>query len=123
MARTPIPIVDIPNQGSDNALAAQGVAADSVNNHSLVNDGRVELWVFNRAVGALQVTLISKAEPTFGRTGDIVKSVAADEDFTAGPLKPAGWNQTGADAGLVFVDVDTTDAAMILLGVRRSNAS
>lgn len=122
MARTPIPIVTIPNQGAVENLEASAVAADTANNHTLVNDGRVELWVFNQAVGALQVTVVSTAEPTFGRTGDLVDTVAAAGGrYTAGPFKPAGWNQPGTP--LVNVDVDTTDAAMLLVGVRRSNAS
>ncbi len=121
MARTPVPIVTIPHQKSVANLKAQGVSADTANNHTLLNDGKVELWAFGRAAGAVQVTVVSVSEPRFGRTGDLVDSVIAGEDYTAGPFDPGGFNQPGGS--LINIDVDTTDAAFILVGVRRSNAS
>ena len=122
MARVVIPIVTIPNQGAIENLETFAVASDTANNHTLDNDGKVELHVYNQAVGALQVTVVSVAEPGFGRTGDLVDTVAAAGGrYSAGPFKPSGWNQGGTS--LINIDVDTTDAAMLLVGVRRSNAS
>ena len=121
MARTVIPIVTIPSQGAIENLETLGVASDAVNDHSMVNDGKTELWVINTDAALVeQVTVKAVADPTFGRAVDLVDNVAvATGLYTAGPFKPAGWNQPGT--GLIHVDVDQTDANIILVGVRRSN--
>ncbi len=125
MARTPIPVVTIPIGGSIADLQAQGVASDTANNHTLQGSGDVELYGFNGSAGPVQVTVVSTPSPTLGRSGDIVATpVATVGKMVAGPFPGGGFNQTtGVDAGKVQVDVDTTDAAMILVGVRRPNAA
>ena len=100
MARTPIPVVTIPIGGSVADLQAQGVAADTANNHTLP---------------------VSTPSPRLARSGDIVATpVATVGKMVAGPFPGGGFNQS---TGLVHVDVDTTDALMILVGVRRPNAA
>lgn len=119
MARTVIPIVTVGSQGIKNAIKTFGVAADTANNHSMVNDGQTELWVLNGdAILTPLVTVKGVADPVFGRAADLTGVVPVLDSLTAGPFKPSGFNV----GGLVEVDIDTTDAEIILVGVRRSNA-
>ncbi len=121
MVRVVIPVVTIPIGGSIFNLEALAVSSDAVNNHSLQGSGDVELHAFNRSAGVVQVTVVSTPSPVLGRSGDIVGSPAAlIGEMIAGPFKGGGFNDADRT---VHVDVDTTDADMFLIGVRRPNAN
>jgi len=110
MARTNIPIDVLPNNGG--AITLTGVAADSVNNHELVNDGRTFLVAENEDAATKTVTVDSVADP-YGRTGDTAHVVPAavggiPGKAVIGPFLPSIWNQGGGSKVNVDVSASTS---------------
>lgn len=102
MARTALPVTEVPFQGGLNAVPFGAV--DQANGMVLDNDGLTILVVKNAAAGPVTVTVKSVADEA-GRSGDVVLTVAAGGTGVVGPLRPAWWHQRdGADAGRVQVD-------------------
>lgn len=104
MARTAIPIQVLqPNK----AIAdISFTAADAVNNHEVVNDGRTVL-VFKNTDTAAKTVTIKSVPDIFGRSGDLVVNVPASTGLSlVNMLLPSIWNQRGAgDLGKVHIDV------------------
>jgi hypothetical protein len=107
VARTAISITDVGNQGSVNPVSWS--AADATNDMMFANDGRIVLLVDNASGGGVDVDVISVADEA-GRTQDISVTVAAGNQAAFGPFHSGWWNQSGTDAGNVYVnfDVDTS---------------
>lgn len=100
MARTAIAVQEIQFLGSG---AIAFTAADATNGMMFPNDGRTVLLIKNGGAGAITVTVTSVPDE-YGRTGDLIISVAAGEERIVGPLRPALFNQrSGADQGTVYV--------------------
>lgn len=115
MPRTAIAVQDVEANANE---AITFAAMDSANGMKFPNDGRTILIFKNDDASAHQVTVVSKGDPVFGRTGDLVKSVPAGGEEVVGFLNPAGWNQvSGVDAGNVQVDVDV-DTSMTIAVLR-----
>lgn len=117
MARTNIPIDVLPNNGG--AVTLTGVAADAVNQHEFVNDGKTFITAENLDVAAKTITIDSVADP-YGRTGDTVHSVPAAAagvpgKATFGPFLPSIWNQGGGSK----VNVDVSAATSLRLYATR----
>ena len=105
MARTAIPIQDVPFQGSIDNLT--WTAADAVNNHEFDNNGHVLLLARNTDAAGKTVTVVSVADE-YGRTGDKAITVPATTGYaTAGPFKPSLWNQSGTGKTNVNVSAAT----------------
>lgn len=104
MARVAIAVQDLAaNAGATITLAA----ADATDNMKFLNDGETILIIKNAGAGAVSVTVVSVAEPQFGRTGNIILSVAAAAEGIFNRLAPIGYNQkSGADQDNVQVDFD-----------------
>ncbi len=103
-------MIDIPIQsiGFLGSIAAVSfTAGDAGNDHDFDNSGNDFLWVQNDGGGAVQVTIVSVADP-FGRTGDIVMSVAAAGRGVAGPFPGPLFNQSGGKRVNVLLDIDTS---------------
>ena len=106
MPRTAITVHSLVPNGVTANLAE--VASDDTNEHEFTNpNGRVIIIVDNRdgAIG-VEFTFISVAEPRYGRTGNVVETVAAGEMKVFGPFDTEAWNQSD---NLVDIDVDTTE--------------
>lgn len=113
MARTNIPIDVLPLNGG--AVTLTGVAADVVNQHELVNDGKTILFAENEDAATKTVTVDSVAD-SFGRTGDTVHVVPAavggiPGKAAIGPFLPSIWNQGGGSK----VNVDVSAATSLRL--------
>lgn len=115
MARTALPIQQIPRNGS--IAGVSFTAADATNDHEFPNDGNTFLIVKNTDVAAQSVTVVSVPDE-HGRTGDLTISVPANGGVAVTSVfRPAIWNQSGADAGKVFVNI-TTATGLSLAAVR-----
>ena len=101
MARTNIAIQNV---DANEQLTPTFSAMDDVNDHDFVNTGRELVIVQNDDGSPHTVTIVSKGDPVYGRTGDLVKAVAAGAREIFGFLNPSGWNQ--AAGSLVHVDID-----------------
>lgn len=111
MARTSIPVEEVPFQGYDSAVTFSG--ADAANGMMFPNDGRTVLLVRNSDAAAKTVTVVSVADEA-RRTGDHSISIAAGNTAVIGPLRPGWWNQrSGADGGNVYVDFSAATAVTV----------
>jgi hypothetical protein len=119
MPRTVIPIQTLPVHGGvDNLIT--WTAASAANDHYFENTGKELLLMRSTAVGAKSATVISVADP-YNRTGDTAMAPDGDTIVAiAGPFNPVIWNQIGADAGHVHVDL-TVDANIEFAVVRWQN--
>ncbi|MDR4483828.1 MAG: hypothetical protein R3B95_11550 [Nitrospirales bacterium] len=115
MPRTALTVQEVePNANEAITFAAM----DQANGMKFLNDGRTILVAKNGDASAHQLTVVSKGDPVFGRTGNLVKSIPAGGEEIVGFLNPAGWNQvSGVDAGNVQVDVDD-DTSMTIAVLR-----
>jgi len=101
--RVVIAIQEISAGGTDADIAF--TAADSVNGHYFLNDGKCVLLMSSSA-GSKTATVKSVANRN-GRTGDITLAPAGGKIGAVGLLKPGLYNQTSAlYLGRVFVDID-----------------
>jgi len=110
MARTNIPIDILPLNGG--AIVLTGVAADAVNGHEFVNDGKTFLAVENLDAATKTVTVISVPD-SFGRLGNTVQIVPAavatvPGKASIGPFLPSIWNQGGGSKVNVDISAATT---------------
>lgn len=100
MARTPIPITQVTQDGV--AQPAQ-TNSDAANDHELAfNDGRVLLEVGSVDAGAQNVTVVTPGSQGGLAVADLVVSVPAGGVRLIGPFAPSVFNQ--AD-GKVHIDV------------------
>lgn len=83
---------------------------DSVNNHVVANNGEVFLIARNAdGSNAHTVTLVTPGTVGGLAVSDQAISVALSSTKLIGPLDPDVYNQqSGADAGKVYVDVDSS---------------
>lgn len=117
MPRVAIPIQEI---ARNNGAEAVDVNADQANGHYFDNDGNTLIVAHNGDGVSRDVTFVSKA-CSHGRTGDKVISVAAGKRMVFPALDPDLWNQSGADAGRVFVNLSAgTTSAVKLHAIRRT---
>lgn len=103
-------MIDIPIQAIGylgSIVAITFTTADAGNDHDFDNSGNDFLWIQNDGGGAVQVTVVSVADP-FGRTGDIVMSVGAAARGVAGPFPQPLFNQSGGRRVNVLLDIDTS---------------
>jgi hypothetical protein len=100
MARTAIAVQQV---AKNSGAQLTSVTPDAVNGNILPNDGNTELIVHNGDASSKTVTITSVA-CSHGRTSNLAVPVAAGERAVIGPLEPGAWNQSGADAGKVYVD-------------------
>ena len=69
------------------------------------NDGNTLLFVKVGTGAAQLLTVLSVAAPGSGRTGDLTWTVANSVERVFGAFSPALWNQKGADAGRVHINI------------------
>jgi hypothetical protein len=114
MARTAVALQDMSVQPSSAAVTLTTV--DAVNNNMVPNNGNTLIVIQNPTGGSLSATVVSTSDQ-FGRTGDLVISLAAGEIRAVGPLPAAVWNQRSTDIGFVYVN----PAAALKIGALNLN--
>lgn len=89
----------------------------NVDGHSVINDGRVLLYVKNGSVSSINVTVQTPGEVGGNAIADRVVAVPAGEDRIIGPLPPRVYNRGGStDAHSVYVDFsDVTSVTVAAL--------
>lgn len=111
MARTPLTVQDIDNDG----LKATYTSGDATDDHEFQNDrGDVFLHVLNGGASACVVDIITTYTAAGLALDDAGGSVPAGEDWFFGPFNPALFNQS---TGLVNVDIDQ-DSSVTLAAIR-----
>ncbi|KKN48917.1 hypothetical protein LCGC14_0648150 [marine sediment metagenome] len=111
MARTNLPVQSLPGAGASQLTATAG---DATNDHEMINDGHTQIIVFNGGVGAVEVTIIS-VNCSHGRTGNIVQSIPAGQDYKFGPFQAAEWNQPAGKLN-IDLDIDTSVTLVAITG-------
>ena len=113
MARTAIPIQEIPRNGGVLDDIAW-TAGDATNDHEFANTGNELLLMKNTHSSEQTATVVSVADE-YGRTGDGTLAPDATTGISiAGPFKPPLWNSA---AGLMYVDL-TDDTGVTFAVVR-----
>lgn len=118
MPRTVIPVTTISqfSAGVGGASQLAGVAADSANDHEMLNDGRTFLLFQNTVAGATSATIVSVPDE-YGRLGDITVTIPAYDSVSrnslvaAGPFRVPHFNQNGGSK----LNVDLAGAATTFL--------
>jgi len=110
--RTAVALQDVTRAG----LAVTEAAGDNVNGNQFTNDGKTILRVRNSSGGSLNVTITTPGTVDGLAVADRVVAVGAGVTTFIGPFPVDQYNQGGADAGQVFVDVT---AATMFLSVMR----
>lgn len=116
MARTEIPITDVPFQ---EGVEITETPVDSANGMMFLNDGMTLIVLRNSNV-SMDVTVTAVAvEDEAGRAVDFVLNVDSQKLGFIGPLRNAWWNQrSGVDIGKVYLDFDIdTDISIAALKV------
>lgn len=108
MARTAIAVQPVNQTG----VAPTYAAADSANGMSFTNDGRTVLHVKNGGASPITVTIVS-VPCSHGRTGDISVTIANGAEKIIGVFDKALFNQSGADAGKVFVNFSASASVTV----------
>jgi len=100
MPRTAIAVQNIPAFGSGINDVVMS-AADAVNDHSFINDGKTFLIMKNTDPAAKTATIVSVADES-NRTGDQTVTCAGggSEICLYGPFKPRDWNQSDGTISL-----------------------
>jgi hypothetical protein len=98
MARTALSVQEIVRTGLDPSYEAANTDGESV-----ANDGRTFVHVDNASGGSINVTVVHPGTVDGLAVADLVVAVPAGEDRMIGPF-PARFNQTGSDAGKLYVD-------------------
>ena len=95
------------NTFSTNAVATIAQqAVNEVDNAMFVNNGSVVLYVENQGVDAANITFVTGLEVEGFTVQDKVESIPNGEARWCGPFTTSTFNQTGGDAGSVYVDVE-----------------
>lgn len=102
MSRVQLAVQEIPINGTDSDVVY--TSGDASNDHYFENTGREIILFKNADSGSHTCTVVSVTDEA-GRSGDLTVSAAAGKTASAGPFKPAWWNQRGSsDLGHVFID-------------------
>lgn len=99
MARTAIPVTDLPFQGKSDGPSL--TSADATNDMEFINDGRTYLLFKNDDASPKSVTIVSVADEA-GRTQDLSLTVPAGGLSVTSFFRPRWWNQPD---GVVHVDL------------------
>lgn len=91
------PILALPATSAVVTYTAANAAGDM-----FANNGKMKFRIKNGGGSSITATVVSVADP-YGRTGDLVISVAAGAEVEVGTLDPALWNQRTGDIGYVHV--------------------
>ena len=100
MARTAIPIQDVPLLGDADVTWNN---SDQANGMIYPNDGQTILLFKNGDASSHTPTVRSVTDDA-GRTGDKAPTIAAGVTHIVGPLRPQWFNQRNADLGNVYLD-------------------
>lgn len=106
MARTPVPVADLSETGLLIGASGTEVNGDTVNGHEYVNGDNVNLLVRNSDASSHNVTFITAQIVDGLAVADRTVAIAAGA-HRAFRVCPANvYDQSGADRGKVFIDVD-----------------
>lgn len=111
MPRTNIPLTTLGLPGNAQLTETN---ADQANGMSFVNAGDCFLVVHNGDGSSRTVTVGSVAQPPLGRTGDVVRAVAASARAILGPFRVDGFCQADGTVNVDF-SVGTTTAVKVSL--------
>lgn len=106
MARTELTVTRISRSGVEVA----GVAG-TADGHMFKNDGNVLLRIANGDVSPRTVTIPTPATVKGLTVEDISIAIPASDRVYIGPFPTGLFNQTGADAGKVYVDFEAGQEA------------
>lgn len=100
MARTALTVTPITRTGT-----AATLTAANVDGHSVANNGRsIYIEVNNGGAGAITVTVQTPQQVNGLAVAELAVTLNAGERKKIGPFPKATFDQSGADAGKVFVD-------------------
>jgi hypothetical protein len=122
MPRVPITVNTLPKNGGLESIT--WTPADATNQHYYSDAGSVILLARNGDASTKTVTLVSVAEPEFGRTGDkafVVPAAVGGKSgvIPIGLVSPQGFRQTGTTNVNVNVSASTNlDLAAISITAR-----
>jgi len=94
-------------------------AGDATNDHTLENNGRTLLLVYNGDVGAHTITITGVASPTnYGSAPTISSSIGAGEIWLFGPFNPAAYNNSSGVVAIGLTTATSIQLAGLLLPQR-----
>lgn len=93
-----------PSAWSDLTFAA----TDLANGNQFASTGKEVIVVRNDDASSQSITLKSVNDP-YGRSGDLVKAIAANAYAMIGPVSDIGWKQTDGN-----IYIDTTDVDLMI---------
>lgn len=112
MARTALTVNTISRTGVD---SADTLAAANADGHYVQNGGDVFLEVLNANASTCTVTVQTPRTIDGLAVAEMTVDVAQNERMLIGPFPPLTFNQTGTNAGCIYVDfsavTDVTIAA------------
>lgn len=113
MARTPIDVYDLPGVKDIDGVDVSVTSGDSTNDHS-VDFGGGRLIIIAEATGAVTVTVLSVADPIYGRTGNHIASLTNGEKAILGAFSRSGFVQSD---GLLHIDVSSDDVSLYAIRI------
>lgn len=102
MARTALTVTAVARTGNDVAT----LSAANVDGHSVVNTGRMFIFVKNGDASPHTVTVQTPRTVDGLAVAELAVVVAAGEHKLIGPFPVNTFNQVGADYGKIYVDFD-----------------
>ncbi len=111
MARIEVPIETISRSGLDPDAAG---TVDTDTGLKFQNDGRTFILIKNTRAGAMVVTVTTPQTVAGLAVAELTKTLSNQDDRTLmGPFPTETFNQqSGADAGMVYIDADGADTDM-----------
>lgn len=111
MARTNVPITNITRAGDDPEVSE--TIPDETDDAMFQNDGNTFLWARNTGVGSHIVTVQTPQMIAGLAVAEMTVTIPAAGKRLIGPFPTETFNQqSGADVGKVYVDVDGTGIEM-----------
>lgn len=106
------------------ALTTAGVApsavAGTVDGHKVTNHGDIILVLKNTGAGAHTVTIPTPGTVEGEAIGDKMISLAAAQVKYVSELTPEHFNQSGADAGKIYLDFDATQSEVTVIALKKA---
>lgn len=103
------------NAGTIGTGGTLRVSADVVNgNYWTMRPGDILMVRNEDGATPRTVTISGPADPQ-GRTQNAVVAITNGNETPFGPFEYAGWSQSGANAGQVFVDGDNANLKLVVL--------
>lgn len=115
MARTALTVTDL-----DDAGVAPAAVPGTVDGHKARNHGDLILVLKNGGAGAHVVTIPTPNTVDGLAIADRTISLAAGQTKYASEFTPEDYNQSGADAGMIYIDYDATQSEVTVVALSKA---